>query len=585
MALQSPSQTDSDELNKLKRKCGCLRGAVTKQITKIESDILKPDITVEDLEESIELLTERGEELKLIDSQVESLIQVDQIEVEFESIEEYKEKITRTRFKTRKLIQKISKGSNANNSWQDSNISLNSMSQNETQTKEKERIKLPKLTIPKFYGEISEWANVKCDLCSGRHVTVMCMGKGKAREDFSKAKNNDSVLSNASIRKRVMLQTIIVKISGAKQKHMIRLIIDSGSSGSYISEFAARKLQLKDIGHETVVHGLFGGLQKKEKHKKYVINLSNVDNSFDCALNVMEQKTICAPIPKLENMKLIEEIKNYGIDLSDLTVNENFCLYESNVNEIHGLIGADYAGKLFTGEIKNLPSGLVAMNTYFGWTIMGRTGEGCSASEVLLSLHVSDLRICDLWSLDSLGIKEPSISQSKSEIEEAVKDHFLRSLRRDDEGRYQVSLPWLEVHPELSDNRNIAERRLKSCVRSLQKRNCLQEYENIFKEWVSEKIIESVEPGELDRKKGKLETDEIKSSERVILKEIQREVFSGGEKKLYPLEVTTADSLSSTERDVENGSCLDQDQIHEVQGVLRSRYGRLLKQTKRLDNP
>ncbi|GFR22430.1 uncharacterized protein TNCT_647921 [Trichonephila clavata] len=99
------------------------------------------------------------------------------------------------------------------------------------------------------------------------------------------------------------------------------------------------------------------------------------------------------------------------------------------------------------------------------------------------------------------GSSEPSISQSKSEIEEAVKDHFVRSLRRDDEGRYQVSLPWLEVHPELSDNRNIAERRLKSCVRSLQKRNCLQEYENIFKEWVSEKIIESVEPEELAREK------------------------------------------------------------------------------------
>ncbi|GFQ80713.1 integrase catalytic domain-containing protein [Trichonephila clavata] len=269
-------------------------------------------------------------------------------------------------------------------------------------------------------------ANVKCDLCSGRHVTAMCMGKGKARE----------------------------------------------------------------------------GDCRKKKHKKYVFNLSNVDNSFDCALNVMEQKTIRAPIPKLENMKLIEEFKNCGINLSDLTVNENFCLYESNVNEIHGLIGADYAGKLFTGEIKNLPSGLVAMNTYFGWTIMGRTGEGCSVNEVLFSLHVSDLKICDLWSLDSLGIKEPSISQSKSEIEEAVKDHFERSLRRDDEGRYQVSLPWLEVHPELSDNRNIAERRLKSCVRSLQKRNCLQEYENIFKEWVSEKIIESVEPEEPAREKG-----------------------------------------------------------------------------------
>ncbi|GFV98792.1 integrase catalytic domain-containing protein [Trichonephila clavipes] len=243
-----------------------------------------------------------------------------------------------------------------------------------------------------------------------------------------------------------MLQTVIVKISGAKQKHLIRLIIDSGSSGSYISEFAARKLQLKNIGYETVGMDCFGGLQKKEKHRKYVINLSNVDNSFDCAT-----KTICAPIPKLESMKLIEEIKNCGIAPSDLTVNENFCLYQSNVNEIHGLIGA--AGKLFTGEIKNLPSGLVVMNTYFAWTVMGRTGESCSANEVRLSLNVSDLKICDLWSLDSLGIKEPSLSQSKSEIEEAGREHFVRSLRRDDEGRYHVSLPWLRVHSELSDNK------------------------------------------------------------------------------------------------------------------------------------
>ncbi|GFQ89720.1 uncharacterized protein TNCT_590251 [Trichonephila clavata] len=209
------------------------------------------------------------------------------------------------------------------------------------------------------------------------------------------------------------------------------------------------------------------------------------------------------------------------------------------------------------------------MNIYFGWTIMGRTGEGCSASEVLLSLHVSDLKICDLWSLDSLGIKEPSISQSKSEIEEAVKDHFVLSLRRDDEGRYQVSLPWLEVYPELSDNRNIAERRLKSCLRSLQKRNCLQEYKNIFKEWVSEKIIEPVKPEELTREKGHFLP--------------HRPVFK--ENSNTRIQVTTADSLSSTERDAANGSCFDQDQIPEVQGVLRSRYGRLLKQTKRLDNP
>lgn len=84
-------------------------------------------------------------------------------------------------------------------------------------------------------------------------------------------------------------------------------------------------------------------------------------------LNVMKQKIICAPIPKLENSKLLKEIKRCGIVPSDVTVNETFCLLDSNANKIHELIGADYAGKLFIGEIKNLSGGLVAMNTHFVW--------------------------------------------------------------------------------------------------------------------------------------------------------------------------------------------------------------------------
>ncbi|GFW44941.1 hypothetical protein TNCV_4512551 [Trichonephila clavipes] len=106
MALQAQSQMDSNELtlSKLKRKRGTLRSVVTKQITKLESDILIPDTAVENLEESFQMLTERGEELKLIDSQIESLIGIDGIEAEFDIVEEYREKIMRTRFKELKLI-------------------------------------------------------------------------------------------------------------------------------------------------------------------------------------------------------------------------------------------------------------------------------------------------------------------------------------------------------------------------------------------------------------------------------------------------------------------------------------------------
>lgn len=36
------------------------------------------------------------------------------------------------------------------------------------------------------------------------------------------------------------------------------------------------------------------------------------------------------------------------------------------------LIGADIAGKLFTGKREKLTSGLVAMETLLGWTLMGK---------------------------------------------------------------------------------------------------------------------------------------------------------------------------------------------------------------------
>ncbi|GFT98864.1 DUF5641 domain-containing protein [Trichonephila clavipes] len=78
-------------------------------------------------------------------------------------------------------------------------------------------------------------------------------------------------------------------------------------------------------------------------------------------------------------------------------------------------------------------------------------------------------------------------------------------------------------------------------------------------------------------KDGKVRVMEVKTQFGSVMRPIQfRSVMN-------PLEVTTVDSLPLTERDVEDGPCLDQDQIPGVQRVRRSRYGRLLQQTKRLD--
>ncbi|GBL95378.1 hypothetical protein AVEN_154786-1 [Araneus ventricosus] len=101
-------------------------------------------------------------------------------------------------------------------------------------------------------------------------------------------------------------------------------------------------------------------------------------------------------------------------------------------------------------------------------------------SNMLLSLYVSDNCIKDLWSLDVLGIKEPCEKKTRIELEEAARDHFARNVSRDEEGTYVVSLPWIQGHPPLSNCKNLAERRLKNCVRSLERSGNLGNYEAVF---------------------------------------------------------------------------------------------------------
>ncbi|XP_035216538.1 uncharacterized protein LOC118189930 [Stegodyphus dumicola] len=187
------------------------------------------------------------------------------------------------------------------------------------------------------------------------------------------------------------------------------------------------------------------------------------------------------------------EIKKYKIFLSDLNDKVDL-LYQLSPDEVHGLVGADVVGKLCTGNIKQLYSCLVLMETRLGWTLMGKTDtiETSDSTNSVMSLHVNDAKISDLWRLDALGILDPGENGSRQELEMAAEEHFNRSVKLDVDGRYVVSLPWIQGHPPLPTCKNVAERRLKGCVESLKRNGNLEAYEELFREWLQEGVIEEV---------------------------------------------------------------------------------------------
>lgn len=167
------------------------------------------------------------------------------------------------------------------------------------------------------------------------------------------------------------------------------------------------------------------------------------------------------------------------------------------------MIGADFAGRLLTGQRKLLDCGLVAVETVLGWTLMDEVPQNDIEREnpILLAttLFVKNDNIRDLWSLEVLGIKDPIELKTQGQLEEEVTQELLKTLKMNEEGRYEVELPWLPNHPELKDNKDMAMRRLQSTVKKLKSEELYEAYDAVLDDWLQEGIIEYVPKEEEDQ--------------------------------------------------------------------------------------
>ncbi|GBL89988.1 hypothetical protein AVEN_178394-1 [Araneus ventricosus] len=97
-----------------------------------------------------------------------------------------------------------------------------------------------------------------------------------------------------------------------------------------------------------------------------------------------------------------------------------------------------------------------------------------------------------------IGILDPLEKKNKLELKEEAKDHFLSTVKVNEEGHFQVSLPGLDNHLPLKDNHDLAIKRLDSTVKRLKAEKLYDPYGEIFNEWKREGIVEEVPKSEID---------------------------------------------------------------------------------------
>ncbi|GFS31382.1 DUF1758 domain-containing protein [Nephila pilipes] len=92
------------DLERFKKQRTTHRGQATKLISKITNRLSEPDVEIDEIEGLLVQLQTKDKQLKSIDSKIENVLDITDIESEIEKIDEYKEIIV---FNSVKLKNKI----------------------------------------------------------------------------------------------------------------------------------------------------------------------------------------------------------------------------------------------------------------------------------------------------------------------------------------------------------------------------------------------------------------------------------------------------------------------------------------------
>ena len=170
----------------------------------------------------------------------------------------------------------------------------------------------------------------------------------------------------------MLLQTARVSIFNPANPVMsinVRLIFDSGSQRSYVTDKVKQSLSLNRQCVQTMLIKTFGS-DKGSKQQCDVVSLGlNTWNGDTVQLSFLSVPLICDPI---SDQPITCAMENYeylaNLDLADYSS-------ASDLLEVDVLIGSDHYWKLVMGEVIRNDDGPMAIQTKFGWVLSGPVQE------------------------------------------------------------------------------------------------------------------------------------------------------------------------------------------------------------------
>ena len=292
---------------------------------------------------------------------------------------------------------------------------------------------------------------------------------------------------------QILMQSAIAQVSKHPNGHyhQARLLFDTGSHRTFITEDMRIKLNLEPVYKESLHVATFGSNQSKKTNYD-VVTFNLLSRKEDISINALVTTTICPPLQNTKNVTLPLEFKH--LELAEP-------LHSSEERKVDILIGSDYYTHLITGKMnQSKDESLLATESKVGWLLSGSIPKTIctnhppwATSSYTIHINQEDEKLDELlakfWEVNEI----PEIHTPEHEN---VSEKFLKTIHFDKaSGTYNVQLPWKSNKQELPTNFELSKRRLKSLIFTLKTKDpaLISKYNSQLMEQLDLGFIEKVQ--------------------------------------------------------------------------------------------
>ena len=302
-----------------------------------------------------------------------------------------------------------------------------------------------------------------CFKCKGKHHTSICM----------KSQSNGVLNGYTPATDEKSLPAIIpVQIENST----LWAFLDTGSGRNFISKNAIKRLNLKPVKHERKDIITVNGMAKQSM-PIFEAEIKSIDNRESEKIYLSGSK-----MPDFTTIKrpAIKELKQKYPHARGKT----FYYVEPDEYQIDIILSDSFYCKIRTEQVyKGKPQDPIVEGTAFGWVIHG--GSEYADSNCMYTKEINEHcgRLC---ALDVLGVEDRAENDSLQ-----VNEDFRENIVRQDDGRYEVSVPWIPGSTLVDSNEQASRRRLANTQRKLKQNTTVEaEYRKIVNDQLAADVIE-----------------------------------------------------------------------------------------------